>query len=461
MWRVVPIDSAYILLVKERKICQANVDRKITWYPNVPNSIHVENIFKGRLPRLIESFPTSLYRNKRNDILKSAKTYHSIYNTMEMVEVNDVEDGSNHSNSSRNFRVDQRLRLGWAWFVVTISTGGIAVLLSIQPFQFRGLQTIGKVVFILNLSLYIFITTLLIIHFKKNTKLFIKSLQDPGESLFIPTFLLTVATIIISMQSYGVPSSGTWLLDVIQILFWIYVGSSLISAVTQYFYLFTARQLLLQDMMPSWLLPIFPAMVVGTVAGTIAKTQSDPNAMSILVAGLTFQGLGFWASTPMYGVYMARLLQFGLPAPNARPGMFIAVGPPSFTGLALIKMSQSIPSSHEYFQLHPAAAESLKQSGLAFAIFLWSLALWFFAIALLSVLIDIRKMNFDLGWYASIFPNVGFTAVTITIGESLHSSPIKWLGSAMTICLVSTYLYIVVMHIRAITKGRVMWPWKE
>lgn len=214
-------------------------------------------------------------------------------------------------------------------------------------------------------------------------------------------------------------------------------------------------------MLPSWLLPIFPAMVVGTIAGSIANTQSAPHAMDILVAGLTFQGLGFWASTPMYGVYMTRLLQFGLPAPNSRPGMFIAVGPPSFTGLALIKMSQCIPNSHEYFQLHPSAAESLKQSGLAFAIFLWSLALWFFAIALLSVLIDIRKMQFDLVWYASIFPNVGFTAVTISIGESLHSAPIKCLGSAMTICLVIIYLFIVFMHSRAILKGQILWPWKE
>ena len=378
-----------------------------------------------------------------------------------MVETSDVENRSDHFDNNNSKCADNYLRLSWAWFVVTISTGGIAVLLAIQPFQFRGLQVIGKLFFILNLVLYVLIITFLILHFKKNIKLFTNSLQDPGESLFVPTFLLTIATIIIYIQSYGVPSSGKWLLDGVQILFWVYVGLSFILAVTQYFYLFTARQLLLQDMLPSWLLPIFPAMVVGPVSGSIASAQSPSNAMNILVAGLTFQGLGFWASTPMYGVYMTRLLQFGLPAPNVRPGMFIAVGPPSFTGLALIKMSLCVPNSHDYFRIHPSAAESLKQSGLAFAIFLWSLALWFFAIALLSVLVDIRKMKFDLVWYASIFPNVGFTAVTISIGESLHSSPIKWLGSAMTILLVITYLFIVIMHCRAILKGRILWPWKE
>lgn len=152
-----------------------------------------------------------------------------------MEELNELGHRSGHFNSDRDPSAEKKLRFGWAWFVVTISTGGIAVLLRIQPFQFKGLHTIGKVFFILNLSLYVLFTIFLIIHFKRNSKLLINSLQDPGESLFIPTFLLTIATIIICIQSYGVPSSDIWLLDGVQVLFWIYVGLSLILAVTQYF----------------------------------------------------------------------------------------------------------------------------------------------------------------------------------------------------------------------------------
>ena len=44
--------------------------------------------------------------------------------------------------------------------------------------------------------------------------------------------------------------------------------------------------------------------------------------MNIVVAGLAFQGLGFWARTPLYEVFMTRLLQFALPLPNIRPGRF-------------------------------------------------------------------------------------------------------------------------------------------
>jgi len=44
-------------------------------------------------------------------------------------------------------------RFDWSWFTCTQSTGGIAVLLSECPHQFRGLQTIGIVIYLLNLVL--------------------------------------------------------------------------------------------------------------------------------------------------------------------------------------------------------------------------------------------------------------------------------------------------------------------
>jgi tellurite resistance protein TehA-like permease len=50
-----------------------------------------------------------------------------------------------------------------------------------------------------------------------------------------------------------------------------------------------------------------------------------------------------------------------------RPGMFIAVGPPSFTGLALIGMSTSVPSDYGVFAANPGMAEMMKQLALLIA----------------------------------------------------------------------------------------------
>lgn len=208
----------------------------------------------------------------------------------------------------------------WAWYLVTMSSGGIAVLLGQQPHTFTGLQTIGKVVFIWDLALFIIITVFTIIRFIRQPDLLIRSLRNPGESLFTPAFLLSLANILICMQEYGVPSCGPWLIVTIRVLFWIYVALAFLVAVLVYLDLFTARCMTTKDVLPAWLLPVLPIMLSGTVAGSIASMQPPNYRMSILVAGVTCQGLGFWAAISLYGSFISRLMKIGLPAPSLRPG---------------------------------------------------------------------------------------------------------------------------------------------
>lgn len=141
--------------------------------------------------------------------------------------------------------------------------------------------------------------------------------------------------------------------------------------------------------------------------------------------------------------------------------MFLTVAPPSFTALALINMSQAIPTTATYFVNHPTAAETLQIVALAFGIFLWALAFWWFCISLISTLMSIGKTTFRLVWYSMIFPNVGFTLATIVIGRGLYSNAIEWVGSIMTILLVATYLFIITMHARAVYRRDILWPGKD
>lgn len=89
-----------------------------------------------------------------------------------------------------------------------MGSGAIAILLVQQPHTFTGLQTIGKVVYIWDLVLFVVITIMTIIRFSRQPDLFARSFQNPMEARFAPAFLLSVATIIISMELYGVSSTG-------------------------------------------------------------------------------------------------------------------------------------------------------------------------------------------------------------------------------------------------------------
>ena len=141
-------------------------------------------------------------------------------------------------------------------------------------------------------------------------------------------------------------------------------------------------------------------MLSGTVASVIAASQPPEHATSILIAGTTFQGLGILISVFMYSNYIGRLMSNGLPLPDTRPGMFISVGPPSFTGLAFIGMANAgIKVFPHTFVLGTAAvptAQVLKIVAVFTAIVLWSLSLFFFCISLLATLNGIKKMSFHL-----------------------------------------------------------------
>jgi tellurite resistance protein TehA-like permease len=157
-------------------------------------------------------------------------------------------------------------------------------------------------------------------------------------------------------------------------------------------------------------------------------------------------------------------MSYGLPQKNARPGMFIAVGPPSFTALALIGLSNEavrlFPS--DFISTSINVPEVLRVMALFTAIFLWLVSFWFFGTSFIATILGIREgISFHLTWWALIFPNVGFTLETIQIGLSLESVAIGWICSAVTIVLVSMWLLILGFHVQAVLSKKIMWPGKD
>ena len=102
----------------------------------------------------------------------------------------------------------------------------------------------------------------------------------------------------------------------------------------------------------------------------------------------------------MYSNYIGRLMSSGLPSPDTRPGMFISVGPPSFTGLAFIGMANAaievLPHTYVLGTATVPTAQVLKIVAVFLAIVLWSLSLFFFCISLLATLNGMKQMSFHL-----------------------------------------------------------------
>jgi tellurite resistance protein TehA-like permease len=254
---------------------------------------------------------------------------------------------------------------------------------------------------------------------------------------------------------------GDWMTTVLRVLFWIYFAVCFSLAVIQYLSLFTGKPHTIQSMTPAWILPVFPIMLAGPIASSVVALQDTVQGIPIVVAGVAAQGLGFIISILMYANYIGRLMSYGLPHKNARPGMFIAVGPPSFTALTLIGMSNEAVRLFppEFISTSISVPQVLRVMAVFTAIFLWLVSFWFFAISFVATALGIRQgISFHLTWWALVFPNVGFTLETIKIGSSLNSIAIGWVCSAMTIVLVVTWLLVLGFHVQAVLSNKIMGP---
>ena len=102
----------------------------------------------------------------------------------------------------------------------------------------------------------------------------------------------------------------------------------MLVAIFQYHVILDIGQLPVHEMMPSWILPVYPFLVLGPLAGNLLYSQSRQSAaLPILIGGITFQGLGWCFAFMQYTLYITRLTSGLLPDEPKRPGMFVAVGP--------------------------------------------------------------------------------------------------------------------------------------
>lgn len=437
-------------------------------------------VYDLTIPEVSSIAATSGSANTRASFLQRQTRYPYSENNQQENGQSSKESPNKESFDSPKVPLRERLHhFTWAWFACTMSTGGLSLLLNQTPHQFSGLTILGDIVFVLDFVLFILFCGLITARFILFPSTFKASLSHPTESLFIPTFLVSIVNIFSNVVVRGIPHAGNWLQTTMLVLFWIYCAVTFLVAIAQYFYLFTGRSLTVQSMTPQWILPIFPIMLSGTLASVLGQYMTPHDALPILIAGVTFQGLGMLISTFLYGVYLSRLMTSGLPSPNKRPGMFIAVGPPAFTGLAVLGISESFSKIYPAYTKisniqNPAIiADVLRLIALSTAIFLWATAFWFFSIALVSVIHGVfwsRKeratgkktgMGFHLVWWALVFPNVGFTLVTSEIGEALMSEGITWVASVMTVLIVLVWLVTGIAHIRAVWQGKILWPGKD
>ncbi|KAA8624426.1 TehA Tellurite resistance protein [Pyrenophora tritici-repentis] len=354
-----------------------------------------------------------------------------------------------------------------------MSTGGLAIALGETPHQFHGLYHIGLTLYIINVVLFLLITLLTLLRLTLHPNHVLASLTHPSESLFISALPLSLSVLLAGLQIYTVtrnPSPASpWLLNLIYTLYIIYTVLSLITSTTHTYFLIAHSPVRPIPHTPALFLPGYSAMLTGTVASVIAPSQPPQRAALVVLTGVAWQGFGWCVSFLAVGMYLKSLLDTGLPGKKMRPGMFIPVGAAAYSIVALVGLAAGgVPAADAgaggFFDKYPLARDALVPVAVFVGLFLYVFAFWLFALAVVANLQAVLwegGMEFGLGWWAFVFPNVGFTLSTSVLGRELESEAILWVASGMTGLLVVIWMVSAVACVRAVWNGSIVWPGRD
>lgn len=218
------------------------------------------------------------------------------------------------------------------------------------------------------------------------------------------------------------------------------------------------------QMTPIWIFPAYPMLIIGPHAGVLTETLDADRSLAVIIGGFTIQGVGFLVSLMIYSAFIYRLMTQKLPQESIRPGMFVSVGPAGFTVAGIIGMatgaSRALPLA--YMGDGQLVAMVLKVVASWMGLWIWGLAFWFFLISVGAhwSCVGRDKMTFAMTWYSFVFPNTALITATFAIGKAFNAKAIQILGCVMTPLLIITWLYVVVMMIRAIYLKQILWPQK-
>ncbi|KAL9625697.1 MAG: hypothetical protein Q9160_000015 [Pyrenula sp. 1 TL-2023] len=352
----------------------------------------------------------------------------------------------------------------WAYFTLSMATGGICNVLWSVPYRFRGLTAIGEVFFIANIIFFISTCIAISSRFYYYPYTFKASICHPTESLFIPGAVVATGTILINISQYGLPHIGSWLNDTVEVLFWMYCAIAFTFSVGIYLTLWSTQYFSISQMTPIWIFPAYPLLIVGPHAGVLASQLRPERAFTIIVGGFTLQGIGFMVSLMVYSAFIYRLMTQKLPKESLRPGMFVSVGPSGFTVAGLINMAKSAQKVFpKHFMENGDLTATIFKVGCDWsALWLWgtSLALYFFFISVFAHYSTLAgsRMTFTMTWYSFVFPNTALISATFAVGNAFFNRAINIVACVMSCTLILTYLLVFGMMIRAVWIHDILWP---
>ncbi|KAJ1338427.1 Voltage-dependent anion channel [Microdochium nivale] len=357
----------------------------------------------------------------------------------------------------------------WTWFTMTMATGGVSsVLHSVwNGYQANWLYNVGLVFYLFNLSLFVMNCVFISMRFSMTPGSFVQSFTDQLESLFIPSFVVSIGTILINTCEYGIPRAP-WLAHVMVYFFWLYIAVSLFASTGMYLILWSTQVFPVHTMTPVWIFPGYPLLLAAPLAGNLISSATSHNPppeipyVAIALTAVSIQGAGFLISLMICAAFLYRLMTQKLPRDNQRPGVFISIGPGGFTVAGLVLLGQQaryvIPIS---LQDGDHAVLIVRILSIMVGLWVYGLSFWFFLVSVGSLwkyCLPGHRLPFQMTWYSFVFPKTALVTATLALAQALSSPGFRIFGCVLAASLVVVWTAVFSIMVKSVIKKQLLWP---
>ncbi|RDL41855.1 Uncharacterized protein BP5553_01834 [Venustampulla echinocandica] len=333
------------------------------------------------------------------------------------------------------------------WFTVNMGTGIVSIVLYNLPYNGRWLYWISVVIFCLNVALFVTFFLISVVHYTLYPWIWKEIIQQPGDSLFLGTFPMGLATIINMIVYVCVPAWGYRAVQLAWGLWWIDVALSLVCCLFVPFTMMYYYETSLSEMTADWIFPVVSTIVAAASGGVVAEVLPNPtHALWTVLASYVLWGTGVPLAMVVLVIYFQRLTAHNLPPREVIVSVFLPLGPLGQGGFGIMQLGKvAMDIFPKTSTLAPSTinpGEVLYVVGWLVATVLWGFGLVWLFFAVASLATERFRFPFGFGWWSFTFPLGVFTASTTQMGKELPSRFFNVFGTITAVSV--TLLWILV-----------------
>ena len=203
----------------------------------------------------------------------------------------------------------------------------------------------------------------------------------------------------------------------------------------------------LEKVTGTWFLPPVIAVLVPLAGAPLIADWPAPELW--LWLGYAFAGAGLLLFMLVAVLVIARLALKGPPPPPLAPAVWIALGPPSAGGVALVRLAQVAQDTGV------VASDALLVVTTVLATSLLGFAFWWLAFASMVLRRQLKRgrIPYSPAWWAWTFPLGAMTALTLVLGGLWGSSAVDVIGIVLLVATMAVWLVVAGRTIQAVRSG--------